>query len=562
MAKKTLTFLLFSFLAIFLTYSFPLVEAKSLNIKTSDSLYISIDFRDSSKMNLELSLVNKINLKGEYAIGNKSLKIKVSIEDLDLTELSKYISLPMLGYIKKGDLDVKINETISLEGEIEANELKLTNKNIDIKGSIKLLGYLKVSDQGLDYHVNYQIKDGYFSKLKNITGIQAKGFLKKDRLLLNQSDLIYKNLPLKITAKIEDFLSPKVNLEILSTLCNLEIQAKINGKVLQVPELIIHNKDSEIITKINIDLNKSRVEIQGEGSISITTLTKILDSFRTQPSSLAKLNPQGSINLKFTLIKKSEQDKGKIELQSDSEQLQIKDFKIRDIKATFLKEANRLTISSLRAKVSDGEINLKGMLNLSDNKGNLNLTVNDVDIAQIANELNIKGEKPQGKLFLETNLVSLDFFKWQNLRGEGKILVNGGNIYQINFLKGLGKVLSILDFENIVFTEASSDLFFEKQDIFFENFQLNSDQMNIGGKGKITTLGNLDFLIFPQFSEELIDSSKGLQKYITALLGERGFSVNIGGTVGNPTYTPNISILPSLDKLKEIEDIFKDFIKW
>jgi len=513
-------------------------------------------------MNLEFSLVGKINLKAEYVIGNKSLKIKTSIKNLDLTELSKYISLPVLGYIKKGDLDIKINQTISLEGEIEANELKLTNKNIDFKGSIKLLGYLKVSDQEFDYHINYQIKDGYFSKLKNISGIQAKGFLKKDRLLLNESDLIYKKLPLKVTAKIEDFLSPKISLEIFSTLCNLEAQAKINGKVLQIPELIIHNQDSKIITKMNFDLTKSEVEVQGKGYASIGTLIKILDSFDPEPSSLAKLNPQGLINLKFTIIKKSNQDKGKIELQTDSEQLQIKDFKIRDIEANLLKAANRLTLSSMRANVGGGEINFKGMLNLFNNKGNLNLTVNNVDIAQITNDLNIKGEKPQGKLFLETNLTSLDFFKWQNLRGEGKILINGGNIYQINFLKGLGKVLSILNFEDIVFTEASSDLFFEGQDIFFENFQLNSDQMNIGGKGGITTLGNLDFLIFPEFSEELINSSKSLQKYITALLGEAGFSVNIGGTLKKPTYTPNISIIPSLEKLKGIEDVFKDIFKW
>lgn len=562
MAKKILNLSGLLLLALFFTSSFFITEAKLLDLRTSDSIYIFLDLRDSSKLNIELSLINKINLKGECIIENKSLKVKASIKDLDLTHLNKYIPLPITGYIKKGNLDIKINESISLEGELEANELKLTNKNINLKGGIKLLGYLKISNQKLDYHINYQIKDGYSSKLKNITNVYAKGFLRKDKLLLSNSNLIYKNLPLKVTLEIENFLSPKINLKILSTLCNLDIQAKINGKALQIPKLIITGKNTEITSKINIDLEKPLVEIQGKGYIDFETLIKIIDNFKSEPSSLAKLNPQGLIDLKFTIIKKSNQAKGKIKLDAISKKLQLKNLKIKDIKVSLLKQADTLTISSLKAKISGGEISLKGGLNLSNNKGNLNLTVSDIDIAQTMDALNLKGEKLQGKLFLETNLISLDFFKWKNLRGKGKILVNGGNIYQINFLKGLGKVLSILDFEDIVFTEASSDLFFEKQNIFFENFQLTSAQMIIGGKGKITTLGNLDFLIFPQFSEELISSSKSLQQYITALLGEVGFSVNIGGTVKNPTYTPSISIIPSLDKLKGIEDVLKDIFKW
>ena len=112
--------------------------------------------------------------------------------------------------------------------------------------------------------------------------------------------------------------------------------------------------------------------------------------------------------------------------------------------------------------------------------------------------------------------------------------------------------------ENIVFKRAYSDIFFQGQEIFFENFQLNATQMDIEGKGKITTVGNIDFLLFPQFSQELIDASKGLQKYLAALLGEGTFSVSISGTIKKPVYTTNISLIPSLDKIEDIIDIFKD----
>jgi len=562
LTKKVLNLFLLLLLTILLTSSFFMAEAKFLDIKTSDSIYVSLDLRNPSKIGLELSFINKIDLKGEYSPGNRSLKVRASIEDLDLNQLSKYIKLPVAGYVKKADLDIEIDETISLKGELEANALKLTAKDIGLKGDIRLLGYLKILKQELDYHINYQIKDGYFSKLKNIKGIQAKGFLKKDKLFLTKSELIYKNLPLKATVQIENFSSPKIGLEITSDLCNLKANIQANQETLKVLEFIITGKNTEITAEVNIGLKSPWVEIQGKGYTSFNDLLKARDSFKPKPSFLSELDPQGSLDLEFSIIKESDQDKGKIELSSTSQELKIKDFKVKNIKVELLRDGDRLTVSPLKAEVGGGEINLKGTLNLSNNRGNLSITASNIDIAQTMHELNVKGKKPRGKLSLEANLRNLDLFKWQNLLGEGKILISEGDIYQINFLKGLGKFLSIPGFENIVFKRAYSDLFFEGGDIFFENFQLNATQMNIEGKGKITTMGNIDFMLFPQFSQELIDSSKGLQKYLTAFLGEGAFSVSISGTIKSPVYTTHISLIPALDKIGDIKDIFKDFLDW
>ncbi len=554
--------IILSLLAILSISPLFTAESKFIDVKTSDSIYVSLDLRNPSKTSLELSFINKIDLKGEYSPENKSLKVKASIEDLDLNQLNKCIKLPIAGYVKKGDLDIEIDEVISLKGELEANVLKLTAKDIDLKGDIKLLGYLKILRQELDYHINYQIKDGYFSKLKNIKEIQAKGFLKKDKLFLTKSELIYKNLPLKATVQIENFSSPKIGLEITSNLCNLKAKVAANRETLKVSEFIIEGKDTEITAEVNIGLKSPWVEIQGKGYTSFSALLEARDSFKPKPSFLSKLDPQGSLDLEFSISKESDQDKGKIKLSSTSEELKVKDFKVKNIKVGLLRDKDKLTISPLKAEVGGGEINLKGALSLSSNRGNLSVTANNIDIAQTMYELNMEGKKPRGKLSLEANLRSLDLFKWQNLLGEGKILISEGDIYQINFLKGLGKFLSIPGFENIVFKRAYSDLFFEGGDIFFENFQLNATQMNIEGKGKITTVGNIDFMLFPQFSQEVIDSSEGLQKYLAAFLDEGAFSVSISGTIKNPVYTTHISLIPALDKIDGIKDIFKDFLNW
>ena len=399
------------------------------------------------------------------------------IKDLDLSQLNEYVKLPVgeaiplgvgeaiplgvgeaiplgiAGYIKKGDLNIEIGKVISLKGDLESKELKFASENINLGGDIKLLGYLKILEEELDYHINYQIKNGYFSGLKNFKEIQAKGFLKKNELFLSRAELTYKNLIVETAGWIKDFSSPKIDL-------------KFSGK-------------------------------------------------------------PGTLTIKTQYNKKS----GKMEI-------------------------------NCLAEVWRGKFKLNGALDLFGKKGNLNATADNIDIGQAIQELNVGGRTPRGKLSLEINLTSFDLFKWKNLLGEGKILISEGDIYQINFLKGLGKFLSIPGFENIVFKRAYSDLFFQGQEIFFENFQLNAAQMDIEGKGKITTAGNIDFLLFPQFSQELIDSSKGLQKYLTALLGEGNFSVGISGTIKNPVYTTNISLIPSLDKIKDIKDIFGDFLDW
>ena len=93
MIKKILPFLLALFL---LPATF---QAKPFGKKNSDSLYIYLDLRDSSKISFELSLINKINLRGEYITGDESLKMTASIKDFDLTQLGGYIELPVGGYI-------------------------------------------------------------------------------------------------------------------------------------------------------------------------------------------------------------------------------------------------------------------------------------------------------------------------------------------------------------------------------------------------------------------------------------------------------------------------------
>ncbi|MFH1519466.1 MAG: hypothetical protein ABIE75_02720 [Candidatus Omnitrophota bacterium] len=537
-----------------------LTEAKPLDKKNPASISIAIDLKDPLTLDFELSLLDKISLNGRCDSRNNSLKVKALLQDFDLSSLGQHMALPLGGYIKKGDIDLAAGKTYSLKGELEIRKLNLNRKDLNLKGNIKLSGYLNLPQQGLDYHINYQIKDGYFSKLTSVSAIQVKGFLKKDELCLNQGGLIYKNTPFGIAGRLEDFSSPKIALTITNNLWNLKAEAQRKGKILEISNFLIEGKDTKIKTQAKIDIEGPRANVRGEGRLNLADIVATLDSFGLKSPCLSKLNPQGHLEVSFALSKNNLQEKGQITLSGTSSELEIQKSQVTDLKFDLVKEGNKLTFVSL-ANLSGGAIDLQALLNTSNKKGSLYLTANNIDISQAMHELNLKGQESSGKLSLQVHLKNLDFFQWRELNGEGKIVISEGNIWQINFLKGLGKFLSIPGFDQLVFKKAYSDLFFRGEDIVFENFQLNATQMNIEGSGKITSQGRLDFLLLPKFSQELIDSSKGLQKYLTTLLGGGNLSIEVKGTLKNPRYNIKVSLIPALEDFDKVKDIFKDFLK-
>lgn len=511
-------------------------------------------------LSFELSLLDKINLTGRCDSSNNSLKVKVLLKDFDLNNLGQHIALPLGGYIKKGDIDLEAGKTYSLKGELEVRELNLAQQDVTFKGDIKLLGYLNLPQQGLDYHINYQIKDGYFSKLKSVSAIQIKGFLKKDELLLNKGGLIYKNVPFGITGRLENFSSPKIALTITNNLWDLKAEAQRKGKILEVSKFFIQGKDTKIQTQAKIDIKDPRLNVRGEGRLNLADIVATLDSLGLKSPAISKLNPQGHLEVRFTLRKNTLEEEGQLELSGASSELKIQKSKVTDLRFDLVKKGNKLTLVCLAA-LSGGGIELQALLNTSNKRGSLYLTADNIDIAQAISELDVKGQESSGKLSLVTHLKNVDFFQWKELSGEGQIVISEGNIWQINFLKGLGKFLSIPGFDNLVFKRAYSDLLFRGEDIVFENFQLNATQMNIEGSGKITWQGSLDFLLLPQFSQQLIDSSKGLQKYLTTLLGGGSLSIEVKGTLKNPRYNIKVSLIPALENFDKVKDLFKDFLK-
>ena len=180
--------------------------------------------------------------------------------------------------------------------------------------------------------------------------------------------------------------------------------------------------------------------------------------------------------------------------------------------------------------------------------------MNDIDLARLRNDLNLKDKALAGRLSLDASAKGKDILKPEGFDGAGRMVIEQGRIWKIDLLQGLGQFLFIPDFTNIVFKEGYTDFTMAAGDVIFENIDLRSSKMNLTGAGKISLKGNVHFILFPEFNPQFVASSDSLRRITTQFLGERGLVIEVAGPIKKPSY----SMKPVfLSPIKTIEDFFK-----
>ncbi|MBU1367228.1 MAG: hypothetical protein KJ711_05395 [Candidatus Omnitrophica bacterium] len=577
MMKRLISFAAFVFLLVFPYIFLPANVDKSRPFlkgrdKTADfrksfsGLSLFLDLSSPSEINFQLDWEDKIKLSGNYVLAHKDLKVAAFFKDIDLTNFSAFIKNFDLkkGYIKKGDLNLEGREAYLLSGDLEIRDIFLIKETVELRGHLDLSPQVTFSkEKMLDYYLSYQIKDARFLNCENI---QAKGFFRKDELILEAGCLNYKGIPWEVKGDVRDFSHPKIKLNAANSLLSLEAKAEYNKEEWVVEELILQGKDTKIFAKGSIALKeKPQIKIEGAGYIEFNDILEVIKAFNLNYTQLTKLNPHGKLNAKFIVSGGTDAQNLEIKLAGKSEKLSIYDLWLSKVNIELYKDKNTLTISPFLANLGEGKIEFRGKFDFLTNNATVNLIANRVELKNLMEQLNLKNKKLAGKLSFEAYLENDKFPKWDRFNGQGSIQIEEGNIWEINFLRGLGEFLFIPDFEEIKFSQGYSDIFFKEGSIILENLELTSSQMSLTGGGKIIVKppyhppikGDVDFLLFPEFNSGLISASVGLKKTITDFLGKSGLAIEIKGTFNKPKYKIK-SLLFS--PLKRITDFFEGLL--
>jgi len=251
-------------------------------------------------------------------------------------------------------------------------------------------------------------------------------------------------------------------------------------------------------------------------------------------------------------------DEWQLKFAGLGEKIKIYNVEASEVKLELFKDKDLLIISPLVAGVADGKIELRAKIDSINKKIVVNALVNDVDLAKLVKQLKLEKSSLSGILSMDADFENKSLTSWDKLEGSGKASIHNGNIWEINFLKGMGEFLFIPEFEEIKFEEGYSDLIFKGDNVVFENIELKSYQMDLKGKGRISFKGDLNFMLISEFNPDVVSASQGLKSFFTNILGKTSLAIELKGTVKNPSYDVKPVMFSDLEGFKKIfEGIFK-----
>lgn len=485
---------------------------------------------------------------------NKAAKTKIHINakaEVDFNKSETY-------------LEASSSQTISsmvdtLKNARIENFTLLDNFSYEENGNIELKGSLKnnFKDKTVEYYLDYKISGAKYYDFKNIN---AEGFFKKDKLSIKDCSLNYKNTPLTLKADIENFRKPSLDLHLTNSLINIGLSAHSNKNQITIENLDIKTKKSYIASKGTFEKKKENsLRLEGAANVDCEEILKLLNKYNIKTALLSKLKPEGSLSTKFLISGPLKPKDWQIKLAGLSEKMKIYGAETTNFRIELYRDKDILIISPIAFEAARGKFDLRTKIDSKNKKMVVNLLADEVDLAILAKQLDLKSKNLSGTLSVGANFENNSLIKWDKLDGTGKISIKEGNIWEINFLKGLGQFLFIPEFEEIKFDDGEADLIFKGDNIVFENIELKSLQMTLKGKGRLSLEGDLNFLLVSEFNPNLVSSSGGLQKVFTSVLGQTALTIELGGTVKKTTYKVQPIIFSDINSFKKIfEGIFKE----
>lgn len=517
--------------------------------ENSFSYYLEGNLKEAQGVNIPyINTLSDIN--AEFNLNKEKLTL------LSLEAKSKENILHAQGEINYAGepilyLDIKTNTSLADFARV-VKQIKPIPLEYNGQGNIDLTCNINsdLKQKTFNYNVDYEITGAGFQDFDNI---RAKGNLKNGLLILQEGSFNYKKNPFKINGELEDFALPQIKLNLNNGTFNLTAHAKLNKNNIEVDKLAVSGKQTDIIGYGGIEIKDNPlIKFEGYGKVGLQEITKQINDFGLNYPLLNNLSPQGELGLKFTITGSPKLNDWEIKLAGAGDNVKIYNLLFTEPKIELYKNKDELTISPLIINFGEGNARLRAKFDFSNNKKTVDLTLDNIDLAYISEQLKLNNKNLAGKLFMEANLENNGIAGWDKMDGEGKVIIKEGNLWELSLLKGLGEFLSINEFDKITFKDGSSDLFFKEENIIFENMTLISALLTLKGNGEISVKDAVNFTIFPEFNPLLIAKSEGLNALLSEFIGKNILAVEIEGTLKDPKYKKKPVTLNPVNGIKNI----------
>lgn len=394
--------------------------------------------------------------------------------------------------------------------------------------------------------------DKFPDKIQDISGEidYAKDLLSWKELGATFREKVYSS-----TGQLENFAKPVIKTSLASDQIELDAHVNILNNAFQILLLTgtyIHS-DFDLKGDIHLLEEDQSLDMSGKIDLDLADIVALAPDLKEQ---INKFNPSGKLAVSG-IIKGALKDtlNWSLVLNATSPEIKIVNYKINDITFKYEQRDQNINNCDITALFYGGIFQSKLSADLRESKLPFRLMaqLEKTDLARFKNDTRLKDEDISG--FLSGYLSSQGYLgDFKSMNGQGQARIEDGRLWQLNLFKGLGKLLLIPEYKDIVFTAASADFTIGDKRLSTNNLELTSTPLTLSGQGWMDFDGNLNFDIVSQFNTEPIEESKSIKRTMTAIMAQTNeyLTIKISGTLKDTKYSVKVSPGNMLEKTRDL----------
>lgn len=517
----------------------------------------TLEFKDGALSGMPFGPVETI--KGTVAFENDRAKTSgLNAHSLGvpvlLTGTINDFSSPFLDltvHVKNFDLAKTQN---IIPGIISDNALTLTGTapwlTIDYQGSASSAKEAVISFEA-------EVKDATLASAKinkSASSINGTVLYQEKKFSWKDLNALYNGKPYLLSGNMAPSSEPTIETEIESEQFKVKTRFQYAKDKTVFHQLIGHYKNAvfnlegstqaisgggtmlDITGEIDLELNDLPVLFpqlpKGIKNCKIAGMTKIKGSFKGDPSHW--------------------QD-WELDLTGASAEFSIWGMKVQNMKFNAFQKNNLLKPFHIWGKFYNGDLNVVASLDTAKNElpYEFVMRILESDLNALSKDTALKKRSLSGTLS-STATLSGSLTDLRSLDGKGGVEVKDGLLWELDLLRGLGGLLLIPEYKDIVFTQAGMNFTLNDAVVSTENIQLLGPSLNLFGRGTLDLAQGqtLDLQLRPDFNTSVVVGSSSLKKGTTAIITgtEKFMSVEVTGTLKEPKYKINNSPIKILQK--------------
>ncbi|MBI2871264.1 MAG: hypothetical protein HYY14_06085 [Candidatus Omnitrophica bacterium] len=463
----------------------------------------------------------------EAAIFAIPVKVEATLDRTDAPKLSIRAS---------SDADLKP------VAELIQEKLKGLRPEFSLSGRLSAQAfYLLPLERPQDYEISgsLKLKNARLAHPKiaqELKDVSADIVFEKDRVDLKEVKALFGKTSylLKGTLVMEEYPLARLKIESQDALYSTVLGIQPDRIEIQSLEGLYRNVSFKARGLVPSLRSAPSLNLEGTLDINLADLNQLLpgdDFVQTIPAEGA-IRMEGAVEIRG---KEISQINGRARITSPG--LTVWRYQLNRTEATAALSAGRLTLENLSAGLYGGRVRAVGGIDLKapgkPYEGRLN--VSRVELAGLLPPKTVERKMISGKV----NAEAYFYGKQEDigtLTGEGRILLDEGQIWEIPLLAGLGRVLKLPGLDTIPIYGAQGDFVVQEKKIMSDRLVLKSSYYELVAQGDIGFDKSLNLNIIAQVSPENPDPTGQLPILSDKFL--KYSEIEITGTLDKPKYNP------------------------